>query len=444
MLWLLYNLVFLIGFVLLLPKYLWRMRRRGGYARDFCQRFGVYRPEVAAALAEGGRVWIHAVSVGEMYVGLKLLAAYRNAHPHARFVVSTTTSTGYRIAREKVEDPDVAIYFPIDLPIIVRRVLNRIRPRALILVEGEFWPNLVRLANRRGIPMFLVNGIISDHSYRGYRKLRVFTRRIFRLFQGLYVQGDKDRDILLDLGAPPDRVKVLHSAKYEVAEANPAGEARAGRILAWAGMDGDRPVLLGGSTWAGEEEILIDLFQELRGDWPDLALVLAPRHFERSHEVVADLERRAQPFVRRTDWTEGADRASADVLLVDSTGELVFFYPRADVIFVGKSLTADGGQNIIEPALFGKPIVVGPRMSNFPVVMRDFLAANAIRQVPDAGGLKTAVADLLRDRASAEAMGERAAQLVRDRAGAIGETVKLIDEHLAGRMDIAGDKPTPS
>ena len=431
MLWFFYNVLFLIGFVLLLPKFLWRMRRRGGYARDFCQRIGRYRPEVAAALGEGGRVWIHAVSVGEMYVGLRLLHAYRDVHPTARFVVSTTTSTGYRIACEKLGDPDVAIYFPIDLPIVVRRVFNRIRPRVLILVEGEFWPNLVREASRRGIPLFLVNGIISDHSFRGYRKFRVLTRRIFRLFDGLYVQGEKDRDILLDLGAPPDRVKVLHSAKYEVAETNADGEGLANRILSWAGIRGERPVLLGGSTWAGEEAILVDVFQELRSEWPDLALVLVPRHAERSHEVAADLEERGQSFLRRSAWAEGAPGQSGDVLLVDSTGELIFFYPRADLIFVGKSLCAEGGQNIIEPALFGKPIVVGPHMGNFPVVMRDFLESDAIRQVPDAGRLRDAVGDLLRHRGAAEAMGARAAQLVRDRAGAVGETVKLIDEKLA-------------
>ena len=428
MLWLIYNLLFGGVFLLLLPKFFWRMRRRGGYARDFAQRIGVYRPAVRDRLAAGGWVWIHAVSVGELFVGLKVLEELKRRHPEARFLVSTTTSTGHAIARERVRAPDAMIYFPVDFPPVVRRVLRLVRPKALIVVESELWPNLVRGASRRGIPVFLVNGRISAKSFRGYRVLRVFTRRILRLFEILCVQSPADRDRLIDLLAPPDRIRVMNSAKYEVAEKDPAGEAAAAAALARVGFDGGRPVLLGGSTWPGEEGALLDVFRALRGRYPDLRLVLVPRHVERKADVIAAVEARGLRYRLRSDPAEAAP--PPDVLVVDTTGELRNFYARATVIFVGKSLCSTGGQNIIEPALYAKPVVVGPHMENFPVVIDDFLAADAIRQAPDAAGLQAAIAGFLADPGLRERVGANAAALVEAKSGAIRQTVDLLEPRI--------------
>jgi 3-deoxy-D-manno-octulosonic-acid transferase len=272
-----------------------------------------------------------------------------------------------------------------------------------------------------------VNGRISDHSFGGYRKLRLFTSRIFPMIDLLCVQSDADRDRMEALGADPDRIRVMGSAKYDVAAKDAGGEAKARAVIRAAGIQDGDPILLGGSTWAGEEGLLLDAFKSLRTSNKGLALILAPRHVERSAEVLADIRDRGLSVARRTDIKDTLPRRP-DVLLLDTTGELKDFYACADVIFIGKSLTQHGGQNIIEPAMFGKPIVVGPNMENFRSVAEDFLAAKALVQVESQGYLRKALFDLFRDPAARQSIGARAAQVVRDRAGSIGRTLDLVDK----------------
>ena len=420
MIWILYNLLFVVGFTLLLPHFFWRMWKRGGYRRDFGQRLGWFSTETRAALAGGKTVWIHAVSVGELFVALRLMDALRAAKPDISFVVTTTTSTGHAIAKEKIRAPDVLLYFPVDLPMVMRRVLDVVRPKLLILVEVEFWPNLIRLCHQRGIPVTLVNGRISDSSYRGYRRLRLFTRRVLPLIRWMSMQSDRDAERIRDLGAPPSHVMVAGSAKYELGARDADAEAKAREALRQAGL-ASATVLLGGSTWAGEEAILLDLYAQLRQTIPDLALVLAPRHVERSKEVIEELERRKLHFYRRSQLPMTDQRP--DVLLIDTTGELRHFYAAADVIFIGKSLTFHGGQNLIEPAVYGKAIVVGPNMENFAAIMADFHAAQAVRQVADAQELESAIRALLADSTQRQEQGARARRLVEEKSGAIEKTV---------------------
>ncbi len=428
MIWILYNALFPVAFLALLPYFLLRMRRRGGYRRDFLQRLGRYRPEVRASLAEGGRIWIHAVSVGEVFVAFRLMDELRARRPDARFIVSVTTSTAHRIAEATLKAPDVLVYFPLDLPCVMRRVLDLARPCALVLVECELWPNLIRLARKRGIPVILVNGRISERSLAGYRKLRVFTRPILGMMDLLCAQSEVDRQRLAALGAPEDRLRMVGSAKYDIAAGDGGDEGQAVAALRQAGIGPDRLVLLGGSTWAGEEAVLLDAYQELRQRHPALALVLVPRHAERRAAVLRDIAERGLSVLRRTEMKDGAPPPSVppDVLLVDTTGELRSFYAAASIIFVGKSLTQRGGQNFIEPAMCGKPIVVGPHLENFPGVTEDFTRAGAFVQVRDAAGFREAVAGLLADPARREELGRRAHAVVREKAGAIRKTADLV------------------
>ncbi|HEY8241784.1 MAG TPA: 3-deoxy-D-manno-octulosonic acid transferase [Kiritimatiellia bacterium] len=426
MVWILYNILFSFGFLVMLPRFLGRMMRRGGYARDFSQRLGRYSDAVLEKLEGGGRVWIHAVSVGEMFIALRLMREWRERCPGTKFVVTTTTSTGHAVALKEVKDPDVVLYFPVDFPWISRRVLEAIDPKALILVELELWPNLVRHAHARGIPVALVNGRVSDHSFDGYRKLTLFTRRVLPLLQILCVQTEADGERLVALGADPERVKVMGSAKYDVAAREDGGEARALQVLRDAGVQEGDPVLLGGSTWPGEEGMLLDAFKALRTSNPRLMLVLAPRHVERARDVLKDIADRGLSVARRTEIKASLPKRPA-VLLVDTTGELKNFYACADVIFVGKSLTQHGGQNVIEPALYAKAIVVGPNMENFRGVVEDFLAARALVQVNDQGHLRQALGSLFKDAAARQAMGTRAADLVREKAGALGKTLEALE-----------------
>ena len=423
MIWWLYNLGFAFGFSLMLPRFLWRMARRGGYARNFLQRFGRYSPETRAQLAEGGRVWIHAVSVGEVGVALRLILELRAAQPALRFVLSTTTSTGHAVARKQLDPAIPLIYFPLDVPPVSRRVVRLIRPRALLLIENEMWPNLIRTARKHNVPVAMINARISAHSFRGYRLLRFLTRQLLPQFSAFYAQGQPDADRLIALGAPADRLRVMGSAKYDLAPAGAGGEEKARTALTEAGFAAARPLLLGGSTWPGEETVLLDTLVALRPLVPDLALVLVPRHAERRAEVLREIEARHLKVVCRSEMKK---QERPDVLLVDTTGELRNFYAVASVIFVGKSLTQHGGQNIIEPAACAKPVLVGPNMENFESIVPDFLAARALVQVSDAAGLRAAAARLLQDPAEAQAMGARAAAVVSGKSGALHATVQQL------------------
>lgn len=430
--WIVYNILFTVGFVVMLPYFLWRMTRRGGYGRRFMERFGRYRAEVRAALHGTDPVWIHAVSVGEVYVAFQLMESWRGRDPSIRFVLSVNTSTSRRIAERRLRDPDVLIYFPLDFPPIIRSVLRRLHPRALILIECELWPNLIRLAARRRVPMALVNGRISAHSFKGYRRLRFFTRRLLPLVDALCAQDARDAERLIALGAPATKVHVLGSAKYEVVRHEPEGEARAGAALARAGFAPPRLLLLGGSTWPGEEEALMQIYRALKPAFPTLGLVLAPRHAERTPEVLAAIAAQGLRVLRRSALAEEipagtpAAAAACDVFLIDTTGELTHFYPQADLIFIGKSLTQHGGQNIIEPAHFGKPILCGPNMENFPGIVDDFLLAKALVQAPDADALREAVRTLLADPAARADLGARATALIREKAGALQRTLDVL------------------
>ena len=426
MLWVIYNLLFPVVFLFMLPKFLSRMMRRGGYFQHFEQRIGHFGHNTKAQLREHRRVWVHAVSVGEIYVALRFIKAYREIHPEAFFALSTTTSTGHAIARKEIDPRDVLFYFPVDLPGIIKKVLRIIDPVRLILVEGEFWPNLIRLADKQGVPVSLINGRMSERSYKGYRKLKSLTADVLRRIHPICVQGDIDAGRLIGIGAPAGSVHVTGTVKFDVAERSLAGEQIAQDIMQQLNVSADAVVLLGGSTWPGEEDVLCDLYKKLKAEHENLFLILVPRHVERVDEVVQCLEERGLSFVRRSQLSEAGCQYPPEVLFVDTTGELRSFYSVADIIFVGKSLLEHGGQNPIEPAMCGKAVVVGPNMENFPAVMPVFLGKNALVQVENIPALETAVTGLLADESARSALGARAAQVVEENQGMIQKTVQLL------------------
>ncbi len=424
MIWIIYNLLFPIGFLFMLPKFLTRMARRGGYRRHFEQRFGIYGENTAARLAEARHIWIHAVSVGELFVALRFIEEYRKRNPESRFVLSTTTSTGHTLAEKKLAACDVLIYFPLDLPVVMNRVFNVINPLKLILVECEFWPNLVRQAHKRGIPVALINGRISDSSFKGYMRLRPFTRRLLEMMDPVCMQGRQDAERILAMGARPETVKILGTAKYDLPPPAADADSKARAVLKTISVPEDALILVAGSTWPGEEEVLCRIYKTLREKHPELFLVLVPRHAERRDEVVRTLEAQGLSYALRSKLDGGA--AKPDVLVVDTTGELMSFYAASDVVFVGKSLCEHGGQNPIEPALFGKAVVVGPNMENFPSVMDDFLSAKALRQVKDSQELESAVGELLADSSACAQLGAAARGVIGSRQGVITKMVDLI------------------
>lgn len=430
--WFVYNIIFAAVYVIMLPHFVLRMRRRGGYGKDFFHRFGCYSEAVREKLRSGDWIWVQAVSVGEIYVALALIDEMRKKGCSCSFVLSTTTSTAYEIISKKLDSRDQAIYFPADFPFIVRKVFKLIRPRALILVESEIWPNLIRCANSAEVPVLLVNGRISEGSERGYRLMKSFFKQIINSFRLVLVQSDSDKRRLISLGAKEDLPEVCGSLKYDVVRCNTDGEKLSRKVLDACGAGG-KQIIVGGSTWPGEEESLVQAYKEISNQMKNVFLVLVPRHAERRAEVEAVLNRHNLSYAKRTDMDTDClkkmDKVS--VLLVDVTGELVGYYACADVIFVGKSLAEHGGQNFIEPAMFGKPVIVGPNLENFSVVAEDFRKAEAFMQINDADSLTTAVRRLMSDREGREQLGARARRLVKDKQGLLGRIAERINDLVA-------------
>lgn len=426
MLWILYNLLFPIVFLFMLPKFVTRMIRRGGYGQHFEQRLGFFDETTKGRFSKQRRIWVHAVSVGEIFVALRFIKAYREAHPRTVFALSTNTSTAHAIGRKEIDPRDVLFYFPVDIPVIIKKVLRIVNPSRIVLVEGEFWPNLIRLADNQGIPISLINGRMSERSYTGYRKLKSLTTNVLRRIAPICVQSEVDAGRMIGIGASPATVHVMGTVKFDVAERDPAGEKIAREIMRKIHVSEEAIVLLGGSTWPGEEAVLCDLYKSLRGDHPNLFLIIVPRHVERADEVVQVLDERQLAYTRRSRIDTSLPDEPLDVLFVDTTGELRNFYSVADIIFVGKSLTEHGGQNPIEPAMYGKAIVMGPNMENFPAVMAEFTKQDAVKQVVDAESLATLVELLITDSSERKELGRRAARVVKQNRGVIERTVKLL------------------
>ncbi len=423
MIWFFYNLFFSIAFLLMFPKFLSRMAKRGGYRRHFEQRFGIYGKNTTTRLAGNRRFWIHAVSVGELFVAFRLIETYRIKNPQTLFVLSTTTSTGHALAKKKLDPRDVLIYFPLDIPLVMNRALRVIHPLKIILIECEFWPNMIRIAHKRGIPLALINGRISDSSFRGYMMLRVLTRRILRMIDPLCMQSHQDAKRILAMGARPKTIRVLGSAKYDLPPPTAHSATSAQAVLQKIGVPDHARILLGGSTWPGEEKALCTIYKNLKTENPDLFLVLVPRHAERRDEIKKMLDKQSLSFILRSKLSDSIG-GTIDVLIVDTTGELMNFYAASHLVFVGKSLCEHGGQNPIEPALFGKAIVVGPNMENFSSVMNDFLSANAIRQVADFQALEKTIRDLLADDSVRERLGEAAHSVIENHRGVMSEMIQ--------------------
>ena len=428
LIWFVYNILFAIGYTLMMPKFLLRMWRRGGYRADFSQRFGNYDEALLEKIQTKRRIWLHAVSVGEVF-------------PGKGFILTTTTSTGHAQAEKKMAEDDVLLYFPTDLPFIAKKVVRLLNPVAVVLTEGELWPNLLRQLKRKQVPVFVINGRMSASSFRGYRKVIPFFRRAVALVDLIMVQSFVDKHRFIDLGTPKEKVIVMGSAKYDVARPDPSSIENAKRILRDAGMNPDGMILVGGSTWPGEENVLLEIFSKLRECNPKLQFILVPRHMERRNEVEEIIKSSGLMYVKRTDMGKKFEKlkkrngnGASDgpcVLLADTTGELMGYYGIGTVVFVGKSLgDNEGGQNPIEPAMFEKPIVVGPHMENFPGVMDDFIDAKALIQVADTDELERQLTALLGDSDMRKSYGERAGTLVAEKRGVVARSIELMRERI--------------
>lgn len=421
----LYNLFFPIAFLALLPGYLLRMTRRGGYREKFAQRLGRYTPQERERFASGDWLWLHSISVGETLLALKLARQIHETEPELRVALSVTTSTGFAVAREAASDWLEPIYNPLDLLSIVRTTLDVMRPRRLVFIEA-IWPNLLAEAKRRGLPVAFVPRL-SPRSEQRFRRFRAFTGPIFRLVDSLAVQEPEDVARWRSLGVEEARLRVTGNTKFDHATTAGDRSEEFRQLLHRLGVPDDSPILLGGSTFPGEERILAEILSELRAHFPKLFLILVPRHVERTPEILADLRPTHLRLALRSELgTRDGTTPPCDALLVNTTGELRDWYRVATVVFIGKSLTAHGGQNPVEPVLAGRPVVCGPNMENFEAIIARWREADAVVQVNDASELRARLQELLAHAARRATLATRARQIVAAHSGATARTVQAL------------------
>ena len=422
----LYNFLWPLGLLIFLPGYFAKMIRRGGYREKFGQRLGIYDGEVRNRLSNQRPTWLHAVSVGEVNIALKLGNALRALEPDLHCVLTTTTTTGFALARKTAPPWIEVMYTPLDYWPIMRRAFSVIRPARIVLVEAEVWPNLAAAAHARRIPLALVNARLSPRSEGRYRRFRFFVAPTFRLLDLVCVPERTDVERWMALAVPRNRIHVTGSVKFDPDVQTHQSVATSLRDVFPDGSP-DSLVLFGGSTHRGEEEILIRVFVRLREQFPSLRLFIAPRHVERLQEIRAHLD--AMPLrVALASETPAAGAVDADCILLDTTGELQRWYGIATVVFIGKSLAAHGGQNPVEPILAGKPVVFGPHMENFATLAKTLVSNNAAMQVNDADSLERTVGELLRDSESRQRLVENAHAALREHEGATARAATLIHE----------------
>jgi 3-deoxy-D-manno-octulosonic-acid transferase len=388
------------------------------------------RPPLSHRLGRGlpqlpqNGMWVQAVSVGEVAVARPLLAEIRRRHPELPLILSSTTATGLALAASH-QLADVVLPFPVDLPGPVRRCLDAARPRLVVLVETELWPELLAGCEARGIPVAQVNARISDSSLKGYRAARWALRSLLRPISLVLAQGEEEQRRLISLGIPAEKVRVTGNIKFDAAPARPAAPELPQRLRDLAG---GRPIWVAGSTMHGEEQVVIGALVRLPEERRPF-LLLAPRHPDRAGEAVKAAAGRGLRVVRRTEID--AAPSPCDVVVLDTVGELAALYQLAAVAFVGGSLArGGGGHNPIEPARFGVPVLTGPHIRNFALIYRDFTAAGAARVVRDEADLTASLAAWLADVGSARAAGEAGRRLLLRHAGATARTADALEQFL--------------
>jgi len=416
----LYSVLLAFGLLLSLPYWLVQWLRHDKYRAGLRERFG----RVPARLPDGSALrvlWVHAVSVGELLAVSGLIVELKRAFPQHRVFISTTTATGQTLAQARF-GRDSVFYFPLDFAFAIRPYLRRLRPELVVIAETEFWPNFLRLAHDGGARLAIVNARISDRSFPGYRRWRQVLRRLLTPIDLFLAQTEEDRQRLIKIGADADRVQVSGNLKFDVAV--PPDPPIVESLRNAFQRAGAGPVLVCGSTVDGEEKMLLDAFATITASHSHATLILAPRHPERFGEVVQLLEKSAIAFQLRSAWN--GEAPVGGVLLLDSVGELACIYGLATLAFVGGSLVPRGGHNILEPARYGVPILVGPHTENFRDIINLFRGNNAVRVVAPSE-LATTFLELLSNDDERKSLGARGSETLRAHSGATQATLRALN-----------------
>ncbi len=426
-----YSLLLAAGLIVALPYFAVQGLRHGKYWPNLAHRMGRLPRELAAEAEKSpGAIWIHAVSVGEVAAAAALATRLKKIYPRRRLIVSTTTITGQRMARERIAFAEGWIYFPLDWAWVVRRFFRAVRPGLVVILEVEIWPNFLRVARREGVPVIFASARVSERSFLRYRCFRGFVRRVLGDASAFLAQTNEDAQRLVALGAPAEIVTVGGNLKFDA----PAPERNS--LADWLEKRREQeqrtPVIVAGSVVAGEENAVLDAFAQVRERHPEALLVLAPRKPERFAAAGEIAEMRGWGLARRSslDFAREFDPETG-VLLLDTIGELAGAYTAADLVFIGGSLAPAGGHNILEPAALGKPPVFGKHMENFREIARRFLDAGAGVQVATANELAGAWNRWMEDPGARETAGRAARELMERNRGALDRVVGRAKELLA-------------
>lgn len=411
-----YNILFALFSFFYLP-YLFI---RGKWHSQFKTRLGCFPSSWNKELKGEKCIWIHAVSVGEVLVVVDLIKRIKSTFPEYKIVCSTVTETGNAVACKQLDSSCLVIYAPLDFSWIVRKFIAIIKPSIYISTETEIWPNLYTALYRIGIPIFQINGRISDKSFKGYLRIRPLTKHVLSCVKLFYMQSPADADRIRRLGAEDEKVHVVGNLKFDTVP-NSSNVEKAD-----LGFQASEDLLIGGSTHPGEEEILIDVYKRVAVEFSNVRLVLAPRHVDRVNEVSRLIEEKGYKVVRLSQINQEQGSDPGAIIVVDTIGQLRSLYSLAKIVFIGKSLTVGGGQNMIESAYFGKPTITGPMTQNFKDVVSIFKKSDALIEVQNKEQLFDEILGLLKDPGRAQRIGDAARQAVLKQQGATAQTVDAI------------------
>jgi 3-deoxy-D-manno-octulosonic-acid transferase len=429
MAYLLYNTLITIFLIFAAPYFLFRALIDGRFRRELIQRIG-FLPTLSLKKP----IWVHAASVGEVFCSIPLLKIIKKEFPQCHIVLTTMTRTGNERAKT-ISEADSVLFLPIDHPLIIEKTLRKIDPSLLLIAETELWPNLLRSCGKKGIPIVVFNGRISEKSFRGYLFFKFFFKECLKHVSLFLMQTEEDRMRIIEIGAVSNKTRVVGNLKFDQSISSLTQEAMA-EMAKSLGLQGKKKIFIAGSTHPGEEEILLSLFKDLRKIDPHLVLILAPRHLERLEEVERILKQESISWMRRTSFPMGHDRSNEEpkelpeVILLDTMGELMSLYSLGTLIFVGGSLVPVGGHNPLEPLLFKKCVLFGPYMFHFSEISRSLIKAGGSIQVRGRDDLFSHLKHLLSDEGTCKEVGERGYQFLQKHRGATERMFEKIRPYL--------------
>ena len=426
MIYFLYNTVLTFFLVLSAPYFFLRGLFQEPFRRQIIQRMGFFE-----TLSFQTPIWVHAASVGEVFCTVPLLKKIKKEFPQREIVLTTMTSTGNEAAKKHLPEVGRVLFFPIDHPLALQRVIGRIQPSLLLIAETELWPNLLRSCRKKGIPVILFNGRISEKSFRGYLFFKLLFKECLKYVSLFLMQTKEDQTRIMQIGAHPNKTRVTGNLKFDQTFPSITEDA-IGKLSHAIGLQGKEPILIGGSTHSGEEEILVSLFKDLRRIESHLILILAPRHLDRLLEVERVLKNESLSWMRRTSFpmdqirTGGEPPKRPEVILLDTMGELTGLYSLGTLVFVGGSLVPVGGHNPLEPLFFKKCVFFGPYMFNFLEISRRLIEAEGAIQAKDREDLLLHMKRLLKNERARKETGERGYQFLQKHQGATERIFKEI------------------